>query len=331
MPWMHFGPLGREKFHGLTRERNAPPPTLAENGQTQTQCPQTWSIGFFNPTAAYQLWKIWNDGSSAPDFSAATTAEGSVVVKLLFSQADPSQMPYLKGSPSLKANTTKQTGAPTDCVKLNVMDRTPTTVRLVQVDFAVKDPTHAPKTNWVFGTFAYRNEAPGADPWKKLVPVGVTWGNDPDLSDDMPPNPRESIVLNKFGFTRVFGRNGRMNGPLDNVTASCMACHQTAQKPNTAGLAPADNDKWDVAKCWFRDLSTEAFGNKPSATSCGDTTGFQSLDFSLQLQVGWRNWTNPDAHKKMTASKTMATPKGAAVKSMQPMTIDNKVSLPITR
>ncbi len=336
MPWMHAGTLGREVIHGLTRERNATPGTLAP---TQKKCPQTWSIGFFNPAAGYQLWKIWNDGNSNPDFSAATMPEGTVVVKLLFSQADPKEVPYLKGSPSFTANVATPAGGAvgTKCVPVGETRRAKGTVRLVQVDFAVKDKMHAPKTNWVFGTFAWRKEAPGNTAWKKLVPVGVTWGNDPELSDTLAAGgqkPTESIVLNKFGFTRVFGRGGRMNGPLDNPLSSCMSCHQTAQKPNSASLTPGSNDKWETAKCWFRDLSsTDAFGNPPTATSCGNNAGKQSLDFSLQLEVGWRNWA--EAHQPSAPAPAAHAPLAARAPAPgtgpQPMIIDNQLSQPILR
>ena len=330
MPWMHAGTLGREVIHGLTRERNASPGTLAP---TQKKCPETWSIGFFNPTAGYQLWKIWNDGNSNPDFSAATMPEGSVVVKLLFSQADPKEVPYLKGSPTFTANVATPAGGDTGCVSLGETRRAKGTVHLVQVDFAVKDKMHAPKTNWVFGTFAWRREAPGNNAWKKLVPVGVTWGSDPELSDDQAASgqkPVESIVLDKFQFTRDFGRGGRMNGPLDNPISSCMSCHQTAQMPNSANLTAGNNDKWDTAKCWFRDLSSsEPFGDPPTATSCGKNAGKQSLDFSLQLQVGWRNWAME--HKPMTPALTARAAGAPNEPSIQPMMIDNQISQPIMR
>lgn len=327
MPWMHAGTLGREVIHGLTRERNASPGTLAA---TQKKCPETWSIGFFNPAAGYQLWKIWNDGNSPPDFSAATMPEGAVVVKLLFSQADPKEVPYLKGSPSFTANVATPSGGATGCVDLGETHRAKGTVRLVQVDFAVKD-SRATKTNWYFGTFAYRNEAPGKSAWKKLVPVGVTWGNDPDLSDALAAGgqkPTESMVINKFQFTRDFGRGGRMNGPLDNPISTCMSCHMTAQKPNSAGLTAAANAQWDAAKCWFRDLSTQAFGKEPTASSCGDNAGMQSLDFSLQLTVGWRNWS---AAHPAGAAPVPPTARATPADPTQPKIIDNAVSQPIIR
>jgi hypothetical protein len=331
MPWMQSGTLGREVIHGLTRERNATPGTLAD---TQKKCPQTWSIGFFNPPAGHQLWKIWNDGNSAPDFAAASMPEGSVVVKLLFSQADPAEIPYLKGSPSLTANVATPSGGPTSaCVPVGETRRAKGTVRLVQVDFAVKETAHPSKTGWFFGTFAYRNEAPGSDPWKKLIPVGISWGNDPELSDALAAGgqkPVEGIVLNKFQFTRDFGRGGRMNGPLDNPASSCMSCHMTAQAPNSASLNPSATDKWDKAKCWFRNLSTQAFGKPPTLTTCGDNAGFQTLDFSLQLQVGWRNWSA--AHPQgMATPAAVAKAKMAPAKLMQPMMLNKGMSLPIMR
>jgi hypothetical protein len=337
MPWMHLGSLGREVIHGLTRERNAAAGTLAP---TQHSCTQTWSIGFFNPIGGHQLWKTWNDGTSAPDFSSTAMPEGTVVVKLLFNEASPTEVPYLKRSPTLKANVAKRPAgnAAGSCVDIGVTQRTPGNVRLVQLDIAVKD-SRAPVTNWFFGTFVYRNEAPATKAWSRLVPVGLMWGNDPNLSDAAAQGgqaPTESVVLNTFGFTEKLGRGGRLNGPLDNRSSTCISCHMTAQKPNSAPLFHGAG--WDTAKCWFRNLPpTQAFGDAPTATTpCGHNDGsLQSFDFSLQLQVGWRNWRSqqpagPPAPPGPVPHAAIPAPAGGDP-LLQPLIIDGRVSQPLVR
>jgi hypothetical protein len=178
--------------------------------------------------------------------------EGTVVVKLLFNEASPTEVSYLKRSPTLKANIARRPAgsASSSCVAIGVTQRTPGTVRLVQVDIAVKD-SRAPVTNWFFGTFAYRNEAAGSKAWSRLVPVGLMWGNDPSLSDTAAQGgqaPTESVVLNTFGFTDKLGRGGRLNGPLDNRNSTCMSCHMTAQKPNVAALLSRADERGGAAR-----------------------------------------------------------------------------------
>ena len=40
--------------------------------------------------------------------------------------------------------------------------------------------------SWVFGTFMYHCNAAGEgqDPWEKLAPVSLQWGNDPNFSSE---------------------------------------------------------------------------------------------------------------------------------------------------
>ena len=56
-------------------------------------------------------------------------------------------------------------------------------MRLLQVDIAVKD-NHFPATGWTFSTFVYDERMYPAEPngWKRLVPVGIMWGNDPAVT-----------------------------------------------------------------------------------------------------------------------------------------------------
>ena len=52
----------------------------------------------------------------------------------------------------------------------------------------------------------------------------------------------------------LFGFEGRVNGPADNMTSSCLSCHARAQTPRAAGgLAGAMPD----VKCEYAKLRTE--------------------------------------------------------------------------
>lgn len=119
-------------------------------------------------------------------------------------------------------------------------------VRLIQVDWAAVDDRSP--VGWVFGTFMYNGYLQNIDdvraksairtayarpdfsfnqPWDRLTPVGVMWGNDPQLDQaavDRGEKPVESWInpdaetLRKElnGMRPSWGYNGRLNGPADN-------------------------------------------------------------------------------------------------------------------
>jgi hypothetical protein len=208
-------------------------------------------------------------------------------------------------------------------------------LRLLQLDVAVRD-VRAIKSGWIFGTFVYDGRLAGADPWAKLKPVGLMWGNDPALSDAdaaQGKKPIESVVLSDFGLGRAFGRGGRMNGPVDNPVSACLSCHMTAQWPNPAAVTPPSGAAWDRVSCWFRNLGpTTPFGLAPSNTvACGTlpSPASVSLDFSLQLAVGLRNYAREAQPFARTFSldelKTMRASDKAVFR------VDGVESLPIDR
>lgn len=292
MPWMGPGANGREFMHGLTSERRSRP---GELGPAHTRCRQNWAVGFYNPTGALTLQRVWSPVAAGgqPNLANMTFAPGAVVAKLLYTEANETEVPLLAGAPSITANIHEDTN-PNDtlCPNAATARRAPATLRLLQLDVAVRDPD-ATQTGWVFGTFVYDGRIPGADPWTKLRPVGVMWGNDHALVDGSGAEPTESIVLSDFGFGRDFGREGRMSGPVDNPVSACTSCHMTAQYPSAAPMTPPANAQWSIAQCWFRNLGpTQAFGRTPNAsTPCGtpSQTPEVSLDYSLQMAVALRN------------------------------------------
>lgn len=291
-PWLHWGPSGREYIHGLTSERVSRKYALAK---TQTSIFQNWAVSFYNPPGGYTLGQFWKDPEQ-PNTKAAMFPEGTVAYKLLFTEATPDQVPYLEGSPVWQANIAK----PRDDEHPIDAKREIKPMRLLQVDIAVKDLRA--ETGWVYGTFIYNSKAPGSS-WRKLTPVGLSWGSDPTFtSKDLAAGkkPQESILNTDPDLPEQhFGLNGRLNGPVDNPKSSCLSCHQTSEHPGSRNTAMMPLEKltfWNKEKKtkiettvlpdspellrWFRNLKPgEAFDDNRT-----------SLDTSLQLQVGLQNF-----------------------------------------
>jgi hypothetical protein len=146
----------------------------------------------------------------------------------------------------------------------------------------------------VFGTFAFQPTATNTPSWKRLRPVGLSWGNDPGFkpSDQAAGKKlKQSTISDQipaYAATHL-GWAGRTNGPVDNPISGCLSCHGTAQFPVAANIFPRPNCTTDTQKLfWFRNFKgTKAFGAINDAT-CQPTasgTPLVPLDFSLQMQV----------------------------------------------
>jgi hypothetical protein len=292
-PWMHWGNHGREPIRGLTFERMSQPGELAKN---QTSVFQNWAVGFYNSPGGFTFGQVWSNPLK-PNPSAATFPAGTVSFKLLFTAATPAEVPFLAGSLEwdayVFANPENATlGAPRVVKKLS----------LLQVDVAVRDLRANGTSGWIFGTFIYDGTAAGDNPYAKLRPVGLMWGNDPSLgpvqykqgarAQETKLNAQEQPI------TRHYGWLNRLNGPVDNPKSSCLSCHSTAQWPVAAPMVPptktaVGSPSWMQ---WFRNIG-------PGQTF---SPGTKSLDYSLQLAAGIQNfgaWTNACA----------ATPKASVV------------------
>lgn len=332
MPWMGPGGKGREYTHGLTSERRSQPGELSPQ---QTKCRQNWAVGFYNPIGGFTLGKVWKPlvdrTGNSPDLTGLPFPEGTVVAKALYTEADATDTPLLQDAPTIEANIVRDDNqndnrCPDDVVNGQPAPREKKTLRLLQFDVAVRDP-NATTTGWVFATFVYDGREAGSDPWKKLKPVGLMWGNDPELSDTAAQagqKPVEGIVFSTFGISRNFGRGGRMNGPVDNPNSACLSCHMTAQNLTTANMAPPSGSIWDTSdsrnvKCWFRNLGpTTPFGDV-SNNACGSfAPGRVSLDYSLQLAVGVRN---------VAIAAQNARPQGFRLFGNSPASPDKKVKI----
>jgi hypothetical protein len=265
-PWMHYGDTGREFIHGLTRERTTPSPATpgkGELGPAQRSCFQNWAVGFYNPPGGYQVGKVWQRPAS-PDARQSQFPNGTVIAKLLFTTAPDAELPYLKGSVEWRANIHAFNGV--TCPN-GALARRPQTVRLIQIDLAVKD-ARALETGWVFATLAYDGMLAGATPWERMALVGVMWGN--DLA-------RKQQWINSANATpQHLGADGRLNGPVDNPRSSCISCHATAQTPSRSPLIPPSQAE---AARWFANYpGSRAFDADAIPT-----------DYSLQIAMGIQN------------------------------------------
>jgi hypothetical protein len=171
-PWLHWGAHGREPIHGLTFERMSLPGELATQ---QTAVLQNWAVGMYSAPGGFVIGRVWSDPLK-PNVQSAVFPPNTVSIKLLFTEGDPSQVPFLAGSKTwpayIYANSQNTgLGAP----------RAVKTLYLLQVDVAVRDPRVNSTTGWVFGTFIYDGRNQGPDPYSNLRPVGLMWGNDPNL------------------------------------------------------------------------------------------------------------------------------------------------------
>lgn len=329
-PWLGPGVFGREFIAGLTRGKDSKPGELGEQQQT---CWQNWGLVLFNGEAGYSLGQVWRpviSDKGGPDLSKLPFVPGSVILKLQFSEASVAEVAHLRGAPTLTANVHKRY-RPGDRSCAPFAERTPKTMRLLQIDIAVRDPRADHFTGWVFASYGFDGRRPGRGLADKLEPLGLTWGSDPQLSDEKAAGgakPVESIVLSDFGLGRPLGRGGRMNGPIDSPKSACIACHATAQWPNEASLTPPEDAGWDLVRCWFRNLKAqEAFGREPSSLSaCGSHPPgkrLRSTDYSFVVAIGIRNWT----HAQGLASGS----KDAKAVSLGPMEVDGMTSRPMRR
>jgi hypothetical protein len=260
MPWMHTGANPREAIHGLTREVDENEGRL--NHSSSTAKGQSWGVGFYNDIGGYTIGQVWKNHNLV-DPSKSQFPEGTVVMKALFSSFTSDDVPQLAGAFQWDAyiNSTITHSSPKAVQKVSLM----------QMDFAVKD-SRAGTSGWVFGTFVYDPNAQGDSGWDKMMPLGVAWGN--DLS-------QTAIARTAPGWSRdLVGYQGRLNGPADNPISACMSCHGTSEyspTQNPASLVPTGAD---VSR-WFRTLAP----NEPF-----DGDGFLALDYSLQMEIAFRNY-----------------------------------------
>jgi hypothetical protein len=287
-PWFF---MLREPLHGMTSERWSRP---LELHALQKDWQQTFAVGIYNDVACYGFGQIWGD-PTFPKTKGFAFADGALGMKMLFTSAPASQVPFLAGSKEWQVAAGK--------------DGSIMTMRLLQMDISVKDKRSP--NGWFFGTFMYDATQPGDTPYQRLAPVGLIWGSDPDLTattylqNAMVPqeswvNP--TVAARFYALPRQhLGLFGRTNGPVDNPKSACITCHQRALDwgravlPKTPEAAQADELLPDVPNDPYDEAATKAyFHNIGSNSPVADT---QSLDYVLQVSKGiaaFRNWVATD-------------------------------------
>jgi hypothetical protein len=339
MPWQHYGPSGREGVHGLTKEAQVQPQQLAP---TQTyKGGQTYAVGFFNDVAGYIIGKVWANHKD-PDPGVTTFPggflNGTVIFKLLFVDVPTDQVPSL-------TNPQKWNGYITDTY--NSQNRSFRDVALIQMDIAVRD-NRAP-TGWLFGTFQY-NGALGPANWTNLVPLGIMWGNDPQVTDNTYTNPQPSVTKINPNLKEQainpstsevppthLGWNGRLNGPVDNPVSSCMSCHMTAEIPELSPMNPTFQAPDAVPPIgspvnqpppagytgtwyggwmrWFQNVRCGVPFDKPGNPWTHE--GAKSTDYGLQLAQGITNfYTWRDTESGIYSEAYKSTPDVESVEAI---------------
>jgi len=302
---------GREYTHGLTRERPTP---VGEVASTQDVMLENWAVGFYNNPGGYAIGKTWLTESGTPQANQVFP-EGTVTFKFIFTSGTADKVPFVKNSYELTANIY-------DCNpevdKTTCFTRVNKTVRLLQVDVAVKDSRS--EIGWVFGTFIYNAAAPGETPFDRLVPVGLSWGDDSDVYAEMRRegafinDSLQQTYLNKDLIRNLggvypdsqavmlaHGLGGRLNGPVDNPISSCISCHGHAAYVDTDGnMLPMANFKETRANFTKEDFNTYFSTIPPAPHTRQNAAGvdYASTDYSLQLAAGIRNYHQLNDHKE---------------------------------
>jgi hypothetical protein len=260
---------------------------------------ETWSVGYYNEWGGYAIGKAFPRtgqphlidfmGSKLPD--GLPFPEGTVVVKVLTTNAPTRCVKVLEGAPEWHVNRHKLAADGYDC------EREVQTSRVLQVDVAVTDrrsPTH-----WVYSTFAYDGQSTGKTFWDRLVPLGVQWGADPWTFPAVTVNtslPLQQTVLNPESHSIVqhYGCQDRLAGPVDNPQSSCVSCHGSAYAaPNGAPSTMATNVPpsfgFDGMCIQFSLDNASYFQNQqpPQHFPGGRFPDAISLDTSLQMEVAF--------------------------------------------
>lgn len=268
----------REPIRGMYVGSGFPAGTLTD----QTLDLTTYVLTMYDERAAKTLGNIWGtnlQGAMNPTFSKEGTqyAEGSVIIKFSFVTPCGADWLPMVGAASWQLYTTLNTSNGSGLSKSsqcknngsNGNSTTPviTNVYFMQFDIIVKDSVAAPETGWVFSTLVYDKDAQGKDQWDKMIPLGATWGGNPDVINTdpsalIPPvkvNPK--LTQNWVNpaspryATVTLGWDGRLSGPNDGAVVTpawtgnhfykpglasvgCFACHSSAQYPMTSFLLP---------------------------------------------------------------------------------------------
>jgi hypothetical protein len=111
------------------------------------------------------------------------------------------------------------------------------------------------------------------------------------------------------GLYQHLGCAGRLNGPVDNPVSSCLSCHMQAQfQPSPKSIVPAACDASDASLNYFVDLA-------PDELFDTSVSGAKALDFSLQMEIGMRNFRA--AHPAVEAKNLGVTDRQRIMESFE--------------
>ena len=318
-PWLHddgryttnqeYIGNGREYIHGLTRERGTPKFEIHKNQDIELE---SWAVGMYNEPGGYILGKVWKSPNEKPDPKNSNFPEGTVSLKLLFTDGTIDKVPFLDGTLEWDANIYECSPASSICTKKTRVNRK---VRLLQIDISVKDK-RAGKSGWVFGTFMYDASKKGESVWEKMAPIGLIWGDDPSITKDL--NNEGAFVNNELketylnaaliedknriytnqAYIRYHGLGGRLNGPVDNPVSSCISCHGQAGV-NDKGV-PMSTGDFSSNRQNFPLTSFNLYFTTPNGGSYErlfNNEKFTTTDYSLQLSTGIKNYYNNERIK----------------------------------
>ena len=269
----------REPIHGMYVGSGFPAQTLTGQDIDLT----TYVYTLYDKRAAKTLGDIWGVSSTSamkPNITTQTTqyAEGSVIVKFAFVTACGSDWSPMEGAAvwqiyapvNISNGTAKsdKSTCPNRGHDSNAISPTLTNVYLMQFDIIVKDSQASTDTGWVFSTLVYDKNSTGNDVWDKMIPLGATWGGNPEIINidttalTPPVTVNASLTENWINnntpaYARsTLGWDGRLSGPNDGAvvqpawagvryyhkgiaTAGCIGCHSSAQYPMTSFLLPS--------------------------------------------------------------------------------------------
>lgn len=264
-PWLS---TIRDGIHGTYQGSGFPPEMFPASGLKTNMT--THVAVYYDERAAVSLSNTWGTSGTNPEpaiFGGDTLfAEGGLIVKPALTTATGAEWPPMEGSVSWPIYASPDGTAP-----VNVFN-----AQFFQFDIVVKDSLSAPESQWVYMTLVYDKDAPGITNWEKMVPLGVMWGNDPDVNSPMdcsylPPNltcPTLSetwINPNAPIYSKeTLGWGGRLSGPNDAAVdinarvlqsdgsskpyngryamSSCMGCHGAASYEMGSFLLPSPSD-----------------------------------------------------------------------------------------
>lgn len=334
VPWMAYDPsAGREFAHGTTNERTAhlsdfigspmpnATPLAAMSPSCQAQFPngfESWAVGVYNKWGGYALGQAF-----PPDGAPALTPlgdqmvpaglpfpTGTMVTKFLTTNATPDCVPYLANSAVWGVNRHKVSTA-----KKYMCERAIQETRLTQVDVAVVDPRSP--TRWVYGTFGYSADAPGATVLERLVPLGLQWGSDPAtfpaVAQSISVPATESVLNLAIGLYEHWGCAARLAGPVDNPQSSCVSCHASAfsaadQQISVMGKnVPPTFGFNGICDTGGSAENAAYFSNYqfPAPYPSGEFPGAVSLDSSLQMAVAMTQYSTFAINGEPTACEDL--------------------------